>query len=489
MSGKLSNYQIKRGIFFIIDVVDFTPQMARLTAFQQQGIESIFNKVVDFFGTKARHIKTSGDALLMFMDAADVDEFPVLITELRTKTIDCDFDTEDFRIRIRVVAHYAQFQLEISEDGKIKDILDAEAIKNFRLEKSAKRNEVLITESLRDCLEKTFQELQLKTIRFESIRLKGLGNSINTYKIEFPQIQIESEALREKLAHLKIDCQKIPVFGNVSKPFNMGDNFINLTFKGQLKKESIEQSRYKKHESLEVQHEMEKKKELEEYRTFKVSEFYEPNKMGIIFGLPGSGKTTAMRYFAYRNFEVNENINDEKFLVTLFIQCKSIISLKEYLQKYYHNETANYKNTGRIIEYLTYCFVFENPESLTEIEKEQLESASAQVFHSFMQGRLWVLIDGFDEAKSSEIKNDLASIAKFLINENNGSSIFLTSRYSERNAYFTTENEHHYEVCSLTKEQLNDIAVFLYGRESYIFKNLVKNTGVKILLRRSVVRP
>ena len=197
-------------------------------------------------------------------------------------------------------------------------------------------------------------------------------------------------------------------------------------------------------------------------------------------GLPGSGKTTILKYFAYRELKANRDLeSDNEERTVLFIPCRSMMSYNQWYRIRF-NETTDAKNVFNletILNYLVYCFLFKKEKK--EKENKHLEKAEKLVQQAYYNGRLSILLDALDEAPARNIKDKLIASVKVLFSDceeakRKTNRIYLTSRFSEREVYFERRNSEIlqplFEVRSLDMEQLRQIARFFYKDKPQLYK-------------------
>jgi predicted NACHT family NTPase len=212
--------------------------------------------------------------------------------------------------------------------GNFTDLSDAEGIIVFRMEaeKGAKENDVFITGFLLNMVK---NEIREQGIGFELLIekvLKGFEGKTAIYKLIFPETeeQKETDILTAKMRELERDTWQIPVFGDLYPTMSMADNFVNLDIAPGEDIGAIE--RKKQTERMERLDSIALKEVETGIHHLNVEELYLNFNQGIIFGLPGSGKTTILKYFAFREFKKNQTIEDkDKQRVVMFIPCASIM--------------------------------------------------------------------------------------------------------------------------------------------------------------------
>lgn len=261
---------------------------------------------------KGDFIKTIGDAVLIFF--ADPGNFLDFAGELRLLSKQRKLDMNDFFADLRIVAHFGNFSFNII-DEIMADLIGPEGIKVFRIEKHAKKHEVVVTEFLHDILENTLTEKYISSIELGRETLKGFNKKANLYKLVFPEKEekVPSGLLMLKMAQLEEETKIIPVFGDLYPAMSMADNFIDLDIKSQsapkqqtddLLNAMLWGNRRHRNFNLSMGI-LYQSKSNDAPSTLSVKKLYESQRRGIILGLPGSGKTTILKYFAYREFDGN----------------------------------------------------------------------------------------------------------------------------------------------------------------------------------------
>jgi GTPase SAR1 family protein len=480
-----TNYESKIGILILVDIVNFTQQASKYGDVKLRGfIDKIESQISDISEKKGIHfIKSIGDAFLLFIDKADIpgmNLFLEFVSELRDKSIQGILDFEEFISDLRCVAHFGTFQFKFEND-KIIDLQGAEGIKVFRIEKEAGRYEVVITGQIFELIKMTLDEKKIDYIEMGQKIFKGLSNHpILLYKLIFPEKNLSSDLLEQEMKSLEKKCQTIPVFGGLFPDISMEKNFINLSIKGEMKPDyyymDVEKRR-KIIETLEVEDREEKFERMKEHDSCFLSakEMYETYMRGVIFGLPGSGKTTIMRYFAYRDFLENQKKSTiEEKRAILFFYCFSALPYKEWLKMAKKKVEPDMEDIESILAYFVYHFLFgkKNHSSLTEKERREFYKAEKAVIKAYNQGRLTLLMDGLDESENPTVKKSILDLYRRLFKDFswNDNKIYLTSRYLEKEDFLDDFSKSLFEVCSLDMEQLRQIARYFYGSDSPLYR-------------------
>lgn len=480
-----SHYESKIGILILVDIVNFTQQASKYGDVKLKGlfnkIETHINDISGKMGINS--IKSIGDAFLLFVEGINIPKmnmFLDFVSELRNKSIQGIFDYEDFITDLRCVAHFGNFQFKV-ENEKIIDLQSAEGIIVFRIEKEADRYEVVITGQLFDLIKMTLEEKNIAHILVGKRTIEGFSDQpILLYKLILTEKDISSELLEQKSRMLEVKCQTIPVFGGLFPVISMEKNFINLSVKSEIKPGYLYtgiEKRKKIIETLEVENRKKKLERIKEHYSHFLSaeEMYKTYNRGVIFGLPGAGKTTTLRYFAYKDFSANRDIpNKEEKHVILFFYCYSAWSYDQWLKMAKQKLEPDMEDIESILAYFVFHFLFgkKTHSTLTEKEIKDFFKAEKAVIKAYKQGRLTLLMDGLDECENRQIKESSVTLYRRLFKDFEGSKnkIFLTSRYSEKEDFFDDTNEYVFDICSLDMEQLREMARYFYQNEPNLYQ-------------------
>jgi WD40 repeat protein/class 3 adenylate cyclase/GTPase SAR1 family protein len=479
----------KKGILFLADVVDYTTQSVELGADDTRQINEKFESNIKEMANRhnGSFIKRIGDAALLFFE--DETDFLNFSVQLREASLKRELDCGKFICDLRMVAHFARFSFE-EIDEKISDLIGPEGIEVFRMEKKAGKHEVFITAQLLDLIE---EDLKEKGIDFKKIQekiLKGFKRKTIIYRLIFP-VKGEKkspDALTEKMEELERETRIIHVFGDIYPAMSMGKNFVNLDLKSvaEMLAEESDFQYYEMDAEKERIDTIELKRDKDVYKTnlpLDVGDLYNKFNKGAIFGLPGSGKTTILKYFAFKEFKKNREITgDDNRRMVLFIACRKIMSYTEWFEKNLSRKQKDAQdayydyNIETILDYLLYCFLFndEVPEENTALEK-----AGIAVRRAYYNGFLTILIDGLDEAPKKGIKEKITWIVGQLFSDSKsgkkkGNRIYLTSRYSEKGFSISGKEFEMlnpiFEVRSLDMEQLREMASYFYRDKPKLYK-------------------
>ena len=474
------------GVLFLCDIVNYTPQSAKVGDENTRGFNDNFEKRVRQITEKhgGHLIKTIGDAAVGFI--GNIEEFLKFASKLRRKSKERYFDSNGIRAELRIVGHFGNFSFELLEE-KISDFCGAQGIIIFRIEKYADKYNVVITEMLFNMIKDDLIKMNIGWRSLGNERLKGFDIETPLYRLVFSDEDKShiGNTLSFKMKELENETKKISIFGNLYPPISMEKNFISLSIKS--RKNESGQKTYgleqyiKDTGGFEIRRGRYQKKASKE--NFTARELYEQHSRGVILGLPGSGKTTILKYFAYKEFQKNREKSgkSKKKRLVLFIECRNIISYDDwYAKNFLHNENDEIIfNIESILEYFTHNFLFKTKEEVLPKEIQELRKAEKAVIHSYYNGLLTLLVDALDEAQNNKIKKKIADSIKKLMDDSFESKkatniIYLTTRYHEiRNYFYEREQERCYptfEIYSLTQDQLREMAATFYRSRTKLYK-------------------
>lgn len=492
------------GILLMLDIINYSVQAERVgDEKSERFLKNFVNKVKEVVKrNKGTFIKSDGDAVIIFIN--DILPFLDLVEKLRRCSKENDFNSYGIRGAIRIVAHYGRFRLDLSIEGQ-SDIMGAEGIKVFRIEKVAGKHQVVITARLFDMVK---DDLKDRDIRYESLGPMKFRSfePIFLYRLIFPD-EDKSETKNvlgweNARENLEKQTKQIPVFGDFYPPIDMEKNFINLDIVREgddivtkvLKTDSPGNREHRGAFEIRDAEEKEEKREtiLEQVikqRSTNAAALYEEFRHGVILGMPGSGKTTILSYFAYRELAKNrQQKENKKKRVVLFIPCRDIMDFNDWFRLVRYQEWPDEiePDVDTILKYFTFNFVSDvkSPKTLTADEIEELEKAEKHTNEAYKNGNLTLLIDALDECKNTGIKKYIVDFVKTLFKplsdqdhqdkSREGCRVFLSARYFEKQEYFTGQDgdifQPIFEVRALNREQLRDMARYFYQKTPQLFK-------------------
>jgi WD40 repeat protein len=485
------------GILALVDVVNFTAQSVKLG-------EKYSAKYTDYFQEKIKIIaerydfqafKPIGDAVLLFGKTVE-DLLEIMLDLFHRNRLE---DKDGFTSKLRMVAHIGFFQFLVENDRPV-DLVSPEGIKVFRLEKEAQSWEMVVTQPLYQGIKALLTSRRLEALRLVLKEpLKGFDSeewSSPFYKLRISQEQTgNSNLLERRFEELERSVQTIPVFGNIYSPVPMEKNFVNLAMICDREFVPGPEAGCEPSEGLEVDYRgvgKEKRKggkgdwpfydgepgprAGDRPREITVSVLYESYRCGLILGLPGAGKTTILRYLAYREFEANRDKPDPHRQLVLFVPCRDI-PLYETWYRLRHQVEPPVPNPDDVLAFLAWVFLMSKTVPDTAVAPEhwvEYQAAVQQVITAFKENRLTLLVDALDEAPDLNIRERIKQLFLILYSRVSQNRLFLTSRPSEGGLHLTREFAQQrvpvFKVLSLTMEQVRDVARHILAGDSPEYK-------------------
>ncbi len=401
--------------------------------------------------------------------------------------------------QLRLIAHGGFFQLTFEKDIPLA-LASAEKVNRFLEAHRSRPWDVLITHALFEGIKPSLQKQQLESQRLPvSEPIYGFDGSQwypPFYTLSAARQESEvSDLLDQRLAQLKEDVQRIPVFGNIYEPVPMEQNFINLSvecdkaaFEAGIECDDDEYltsnlwaEKYSDTEDGEAGEVLtgdllswdagyiddETEHKCRGPLTIEAGGLYEKFRKGIILGLPGAGKTTILRYITFREFRANEKKKGKDRQLVLFVPCRDIPYYDDWYREMYAAE-APPPYTENALEFFTWVFLFGTrvPVDVTPTERVEFRETLKKIEHYFKTNRLTLLVDALDEAPDMKTRICIKELFEVLISENR---MFLTSRPTER-VFFNTPGFPVFEVLSLTMEQVREMARHIMDENSEIYR-------------------
>jgi WD40 repeat protein len=225
-------------------------------------------------------VKSMGDASLFFGQKPE--EIPALILDLFIRhPIPKRLG---FQVELRAVAGSGWFQLRPGADRKYVDAIGPEVNKVFRLDKHGRPDHFLVRSDLRDPIAHLLPQWGITEEEVEAPPLKGFEKygPVLCFLLKPPSIGLDGEPMPESFERarnaLRAAAQQIQVLGGLGREMAMEPGFIPLTL------ESMAQDPPAGLGAWDV---------------------FAQRRHGIIFGPPGSGKSTILRYYAFRALREN----------------------------------------------------------------------------------------------------------------------------------------------------------------------------------------
>jgi hypothetical protein len=480
------------GILALIDIVNFTPQSLKAgEKFTPRYLEYFQEKINSMVKKHKFHvIKYMGDGALIFGTG------PANLLEIMLDLFDRDKLENKFGFisRFRIVAHSGYFQFQM-ENRQPVDLVNAAGIKVFRMEKYAGPWELMVTRELYQGIKPLLTSQKIEASRMTIKKpLKGFGSEDwypPFYKLTIAEKQAgAANLLEQRMDQLEQDVRFILVFGNLYDPVPMDKNFINLSILCDKDKETrytreefpgydrgpAKLSRKKKRKGKPGQDDwifIDKMewKQPRDFNEIDVNTLY-TNKHkrytnGVIFGLPGAGKTTILRHLAHKEFKANCRRKPHRQKIVLFVPCREIPFYDTWHRDQY-GQGEVVPDTNTALEYMTRVFLFgtRTADVITGEELVEFRNAAQKVKQAFKENRLTLLVDALDEAPGKESKERIKELFLLLASKNR---LFLTSRPSER-IHLRQQKVPVFNVLSLTMDQVREVARHLMDENSFIYK-------------------
>ncbi|MBF0465430.1 MAG: AAA family ATPase [Nitrospirae bacterium] len=425
-------YKKLNGIFLLIDLIDSTSQFNKINQDTIGFFLKYFYAEVAERAEKNNYkiVKTIYDAVAIF--GTEREGFIGLCKELFVENrIRDNFDVE---VKLRIVADYGFINLEINEDGDPVDYRDPKTIALSRMEKLAKTWEIVITENLSDAIEDlltdTNSPFTKESFKIEA-RLKGYEDTskydtLHRLVVKTKAWGITSILLKNRLNKLFNDCQEIPIFGNLYEPISMEKNFLNLSLSTTAKSVQVQTGRTQSgNGDIDYRIFIRAVKDENAVTTVSASDISEKYNKGFIMGLPGAGKTTILKYMAFKIFNKNPNA------IVLLVSTRDFTD-------YMFTGLAN-NNINTLLKVVFFAFLF--PKRAVELDRAEenfFNEAFTEVKKTWTNGELIVLIDALDESLTNTVKDHILHVLanKFFeeIKQDklqNSNKFFISSRQNE----------------------------------------------------------
>lgn len=479
MSSKTN--EIRNGILALIDIVNYSSQAYNMGDGYCSEYLKYFYEKINIISNRYKFevVKTDGDAVLIF--GTDLNGFLEMMLDLfHRERLENQFG---FCSRFRMVAHSGYFNFKI-EGGRLVDLVSADGIKVFRLEKEASSWELVVTHPLYQGLKSVLCDKPIEISRIKLNKpLKGFDNedwSSPFFKLSISLKQSEiSNLLDQMLDMLEEDVRFIPVFGRIYPSVPMENNFINLPIitSHPLVKARLEEKKSDKESrdlgSRVISLDLEEYNFLESpyhvYIEINLDMLNNEFNNGIICGLPGAGKTTILRNLAFKELMGNKKSKIKNQRIVLFVSCRNIPNFYQWNNQQYGEDTPCLD--GEIaLDFLTYCFLFGNKpwHDLSPKEVIEFQKAGKKVKKASEDELLTILIDALDETPDMESKEVIVEIF-FKLALHTKIRVFLTARISEKYLY-KNKDIPQFQIRPLGMEQIRQIARQIINEDSVEFQ-------------------
>ncbi|HEX4607458.1 MAG TPA: helix-turn-helix domain-containing protein [Urbifossiella sp.] len=405
-------------VLILIDVVGYTPQARQAGGPATRAFDRYFQEEVTKRAQphQVHWIKPIGDAALLWCERpADMLQFVLELLQRQPIAAHGGFDPT-----FRVIAHKAYFTFSRDGAGAVADVHGLDAILLFRLEKSAHRNRVVVTPHLFDGLRSQLGKCSI-THHSESLpeHLKGVDeDSPRRIHILRPPVADRSRdlelpaAYRAARAELGQSVQSIPVFGNLYDPIPMRENFLHMTLDRQRTRG---RGNYVRWDDPDLRRRLEvdcgdggRTGAAGRDRSVRVraDDLFATEATALIAGLPGAGKTTILRHFAWRALE------DDPHATVVYVEAKYVHAAHTAL---WPVETgSDERNLFRVLAAL-FLRRGERPDRFPPKVAAEVEELAGALQAEFTERRAVILIDALDEAPSVELRRQVTQLANRLM--------------------------------------------------------------------------
>jgi WD40 repeat protein len=392
---------------------------------------------------------------------------------------------EDRAIRLRLVAHYGFFRLVVDEHGQRTGIHGFEHGTLFPLARYAETWRLLVSEALFDGLRDLLEarQIEVRSLDFDEPLpgLGALGKITRWHKLIPPLPHDDSShrlplAYRQRREELREEVQQIPVFGDLYPPIPMSENFINLSVRAhadwtdRVGTAAWRRAEPEEHDRLfgpERDPLFGRERELRSGRIdLTADELFATFNKGCILGLPGAGKTTILRHFAWQTLEA-----DPEALI-LFLNCR------EFRPHSFEGEGTAGKGLWKVLA-RAFLYHFQEVADLDSDQREAIAATARALQTAWENGRALILIDALDESPTEDIKEKVIQVARRLFAAVRqplrdeapvSNRFFLSARTIEWKRIDALE-EPVFGVRDLTQDQMRLLAGRFFGYDSPTYRS------------------
>ena len=475
-------------ILVLLDIVEYTPQA------REEGSEATL-EFDNYFAGEIRkrgdnngyqYIKSIGDAALLWgTDPIKLVEFARDIFER-----DCIQPLGNFIVRLRLIACKAYFMFSWRNETEVEDVHGWEAIQIFRSEKRAHMNRMLVFPGLYEGIEEYAREKGFEAEEISPIEpFKGMEKKTPAYLWRLrPPLPPGSEDLelpvefRDARDKLRDAVQYIPVFGELYEPIPMAKDFLDLRMERQDTRGTGQIFQWSPRQ---LQRYMELREvsdgDLREstssggvdYKRLGAYNLFLHLRKGIIAGMPGAGKTTILRHFAYRAFEANPYA----FVVFIEVRHLRVAHIERFSEEERTTELCIFEIFASLLLYKE-----REPAKYLPSESKAVKATAEAITRAWTDARAVLLLDALDEAPTKELRAWLVEASNILqsdvpplrsddalsmdLNQSRQlplRSCFLTVRIAEAKRH-TFAFSDIFVVNSINQEQIREIARERYNR-------------------------
>ena len=416
----------ERATLVLLDVVGYSSQLSQLggaagAVFQESFADHLRHRAAACGLTL---IKQIGDASLLWTDRQEA-----VVDLALTLFLDNPVPAQEgsIRPRLRMLAHEGWFHRRVDAEGNWIDVAGPTAVVLFRLEKSADENHVLVTPDLHDALEERLdRDGRFRMIERDQAPLKGVERQTPRFvwllrpplraSVRFQELP---PRFQDRISSLWGDVQHIPVFGNLAEPIPMAEHFLDLRLDPA---HATELGGYFQHSRRGKDRFGVRDEETGDGEESSVDPSDAPNRIrdeglrfdgrgrlnshvsasdlfqvmpwAVIEGLPGAGKTTILRYFAYRALKADPH------QVVLFVPLRRVTRAHIALLDQEHG----------LLRMLCALFLFPDrcPALDNEADWAALDASTVMLEKAWREEQAILLLDALDEVPRAEDRKRIA---------------------------------------------------------------------------------
>ena len=403
-SGKTPTH----AILLLLDVVGYSSQLSKLggaagVLFDEM-IQDVLAPRLSPFGLT--YIKPIGDAALFWGTAPGG-----ILEAARTLCKDNPIPNPQNGIvpQFRMLAHQGYVYPKVV-NTKWEDVTGPDVVLLFRLEKAAQQNQLLVTPSLYTAVRDRLSELEFTATSTPQDPLKGVEDISprTVYLLRPPlaysvRMQAMPQAYRDAHQRLRKQVEKIPVFGNLAEAIPMAENFLNLrvdpahtdTVRGFFRMDyrSLKDRYHTRPEDGRgaggPQDRLEWDSEQRLCSHVPATRLFQVMPKAVIAGLPGAGKTTILRHFAYLAL----NADPDQFVV--FAPLRLLTAQHAALLE---------QGRSGLFEMLALLFLFPDVpyDDLTEPQRADVATSAAKLREAWDEKKAILFFDALDEIPRAE---------------------------------------------------------------------------------------
>ena len=486
-------------ILVLLDIVEYTSQSVAQGSPATREFDKYFADELSKRGARYdfHYIKSIGDAALLWGND------PIALVEFALDVFyrDCIPPYKNFDVRLRMIACKDYYEFSHDRPGKVIDVHGAEAIQIFRSEKTAHLNRILVFPTPYSGLSDYAKSHGFTITELTDFApFKGMAaKTPRALYILRPPLQPGSAdkefpaAFRDARDQLRELVQNIPVFGELYPTIPMSQDFLNLSLDRQKTdgpsgyykfdipnfedRMGIDRDGHRRAPHAEREH-------LPNFDRIGATDLFKYVRKAVIAGVPGAGKTTILRHFAFRA------LADEECATIVLVEAKHLIPGHLTLVS-----QGNIYEIHNILTVATALFLYphQDPVTFDADQHKTLASTAATLLDRWENGLAIILFDALDEATGKDQRQWLASAAATLMAEIPDAktpaqslalrrhACFLTLRVAELGSYYFPRIP-VFLVNSLEYGQITDIALRQFGGDT----SLHKQFGKDLLLRSDI---